>query len=153
MKNFHFVLSAMAGLALMSAVQAAPLASHFPASDLGRFLAEKFDLASIRSSFGPRRSPALRTFADFGMKPSRATEDALVFETPGHWYYELKIVARRDVNNDGIEDLEVCFTERALNGGSYHTSKGLLLTRYSADGYALALNYSLNDDVCPDRAR
>ena len=144
---------ALAFLLLTNIVEAAPLVSYFPAKDLGLFLADKFDLASIRSSFGPRRSPALRTFADFGMKPSKVTENALVFETPDRWLYELKIVGRKDVNGDGIEDLEVCFVDQALNGGTYNTSKGLLVTRYSADGYAVALNYSLNDGVCHEYAR
>lgn len=70
--------------------------------DQEKAMATKFDLASIRSSFGPRRSPTLRTFADFGMTPRKATEDALVFEKPGKWLYELKIAARRDSNGDGI---------------------------------------------------
>lgn len=151
--NIRFVPCALAFLIFAGAAQAAPLVSHFPNKDLGLFLANKFDLASIRSSFGPRRSPALRTFADFGMSPSKATEDALLFDTPGEWRYELKIVARRAVNKDGVEDLEVCFTDRALNGGSYDTSKGLLITRYSAEAYAVALSYSLNDGVCQEYAR
>jgi hypothetical protein len=150
MKNLRFVSSALACLVLMGTVQASPLVSHFPKKDLGQFLADKFDLASIRSSFGPRRSPALRTFADFGLKPSKATEDVVVFDSPGDWLYELKIVARRDVNGDGIEDLEVCFTDRALNGGTYDTSKGLLITRYSAGAYAVALSFSPNDSVCQE---
>nr|WP_143028942.1 hypothetical protein [Massilia sp. PDC64] len=87
------------------------------------------------------------------MKPSKATEKALVFESPGDWRYELRIVGRRDVNGDGVEDLEVCFIDRALNGGTYNTSEGLLITRYSADGYAIALNYSLDDGVCENYAR
>ena len=143
----------LALVALTSTVEAAPFVSYFPKKDLGLFLADKFDLASIRSSFGPRRSPALRTFTDFGMKPTKATADALVFETLGEWLYKLKIVARRDVNRDGIEDLEVCFIDHALNGGTYDTSSGLLITRYSADGYAVALSYSLNDGVCQEYAR
>lgn len=147
------VSCALALLAMANLAGAAPLLSYFPKKDLGLFLAAKFDLASIRSSLGPRRSPTLRTFADFGMTPSKATEDALVFETPGEWLYELKIASRRDVNRDGIEDLEVCFIDRALNGGTYNTSSGLLVTRYSAEGYALALNYSLNDGVCQEYAR
>lgn len=151
--TFRLIQCALASLAFAATTQAAPLVSHFPQKDLGLFLANKFDLASIRSSFGPRRSPAQRTFADFGMKPSKATEDALVFETPGEWRYEMKIVGRRDVNKDGIEDLEVCFTDRALNGGTYDTSKGLLITRYSAEDYAVALSYSLNDGLCEDYAR
>lgn len=87
------------------------------------------------------------------MKPSKSTEDILVFERPGEWLYELKIVGRRDANRDGIEDLEVCFIDRALNGGTYNTSQGLLITRYSADGYAVALSHSLNDGLCQEYAR
>jgi hypothetical protein len=87
------------------------------------------------------------------MTPSQATENALVFETPKDWLYELKIVGRRDVNEDGIEDLEVCFVDRALNGGSYDTSTGLLITRYSANGYAIALSYRLDESVCHEEAR
>lgn len=148
----HIASSALAFL-MMNWVHAAPVASYFPKQNLGQFLADKFDLASIRSSFGPRRLPALRTFSDFGMKPTKATDNVLVFESPGDWRYELRIVGRRDVNGDGIEDLEVCFIDRALNGGTYNTSEGLLITRYSADGYAIALSYSLDDGVCDNYAR
>lgn len=151
--KIRFISRALACLVLTSAVHAAPLVSYFPKKDLGLFLADKFDLATIRSSFGPHRSSALRTFADFGMKPSKSTEDILVFERPGEWLYELKIVGRRDANRDGIEDLEVCFIDRALNGGTYNTSQGLLITRYSADGYAVALSHSLNDGLCQEYAR
>jgi hypothetical protein len=148
MKYCRFVSGVLACLVLMSTVQAAPFVSYFPKKDLGQFLADRFDLASIRSSLGPRRTPAKRTFADFGMKPSKANEDALIFDSPGDWLYELKIVGRRDVNGDGIEDLEVCFIDRALNGGTYNTSQALLITRYSADDYALALSFRVEDRVC-----
>lgn len=151
--HIRLVLCASAILLTTGAVQSAPVVSHFPSKDLGLFLANKFDLASIRSSFGLRRPPSRRTFADFGMKPSKVSGDALVFDTPGESMYELKIMGRRDVNKDGIEDLEVCFTDRALNGGSYDTSTGLLITRYSADGYAVALSYSLDDGVCREHAQ
>jgi len=151
--KIRFASCTLALLIMANVVEAAPLVSYFPKKDLGLFLADKFDLASIRSSFGPRRSPAMRTFTDFGMKPSKATEDALVFETPGEWLYEMKIVGRRDANRDGIEDLEVCFIDHALNGGTYDTSTGLLVTRYSADGYAVALSHTLNDGACQEYAR
>lgn len=135
---------------LMGTVQAAPLTSYFPKKEVGAFLAQSFDLASIRSSLGPRRTSGQRTFADLGMKPSKATDDLLVFENPGDWRYAFRIVGRRDVNRDGIEDLEVCFTDRALNGGSYNNTQGLLITRYAADGYAVALSFSPDDRVCAD---
>lgn len=132
---------------------AAPVVSYFPGRDVGQFLAEKFDLASIRSSLGPRRSSAQRTFADLGMKPSAVTQDAVVFLSEGDWHYELRVVGRRDVNGDGVEDLEVCFYDRALNGGSYNAAQGLLITRYSTSGYALALSFNLGDEKCPEYAK
>lgn len=148
--NIRIIACSVLCLTVMGTVHAAPLVSYFPKKDLGMFLAAKFDLASIRSSFGPRRTPALRTFADFGMKPSTATETALVFDEPDRWLYELRIVGRRDVNGDGIEDLEVCFVDRAQNGGTYNATKGLLITRFSASGYALALSFSLHNAACVD---
>jgi hypothetical protein len=149
----HLASSALACLLIVNVAQATPVASYFPEKNLGQFLADKFDLASIRSSFGPRRLPVLRTFSDFGMRPSKATDDVLAFESPGDWLYELRIVGRRDVNGDGIEDLEVCFIDRALNGGTYNTSQGLLITRYSADSYAIGLSFSLADGLCENYAR
>lgn len=134
-------------------VRAATTDSYFPNTGLGSLLSDKFDLATIRSSFGPRRTPAKRTFTDFGMKPTQSTDDALVFLSPGLWVYELRIVARGDFNGDGIEDLKVCFVDRALNGGTYDAAQGLLLTRYSGDGYVIALSFSLEDRVCPSYAR
>ncbi len=134
-------------------MQAATVESYFPNKDLGRFLSEKFDLATVRSSFGPRRTPSKRTFADFGMRPSQLTEESVVFLIPGDWLYELRVVARGDFNRDGIEDLKVCFVDHALNGGTYDAAQGLLLTRYSGDGYVIALSYNLEDGVCPSFAR
>jgi hypothetical protein len=149
----RLLASSVPALLMMNAALAAPVTSYFPKNNLGAFLADKFDLASIRSSLGPRRSPALRTFSNFGMKPSKATNDLVVFDDPGEWLYELKVVARGDVNADGIEDLEVCFIDKALNGGTYNTAQGLLITRYSADGYAIALSFSLDDGRCENYAR
>jgi len=151
--NVRATVCAITFLVLPVRAGAVPLVSYFPKKNVGLFLANTFDLNSIRSSLGPRRSPTLRTFAALGMKPSQATENTLVFETPKEWLYELKIVGRRDVNEDGIEDLEVCFVDRALNGGSYDTSTGLLITRYSANGYAIALSYRLDESVCHEEAR
>ena len=154
MHHFRLLAGSLCCLVLAPAAQAAPLATqlttplttHFPATGLGNFLAEKFDLASIRSSLGPRRTPATRTFADVGLKPSKATDDSVRFERE-NWFHELTIVERRDVNGDGIEDLQVCFVDRALGGPAYHATKGLLITRYSADAYAVALSFSV-DGAC-----
>jgi hypothetical protein len=148
MKAIFSMIGSACLLLLVGAAHASPPVSHFPTKELGLFLAKKFDLATIRSSFGPRRTPALRTFADFGIKPSSATDDTVVFDRPGDWYYVMYIVARRDVNGDGIEDLEVCFVDRAMNGGSYDTAQGLLVTRYTSSGYAIALSFIPREGIC-----
>lgn len=150
-KSIAFSGTFAAVLSIGSANAAQPL-SFFPERNLGPFLAKNFDLATIRSSLGPRRSEAQRTFGDMGMRASKATDNSLVFNIPGRWVYELEVLARSDVNGDGIEDLEVCFRERALNGGTYDSSQGLLLTRYSATGYALAIRFGINNSACPEFA-
>ena len=144
MKTYRILAGSLCSLILASSTQAAPVTSHFPATGLGNFLAEKFDLASIRSSVGPRRTPATRTFADLGIKPSRASDDSVSFERE-NWLHELRIVERRDVNGDGLEDLKACFVDRALAGPAYHATKALLITRYAPDGYALALSFDVGD--------
>lgn len=144
------VIIGFAGLLLAGAAYAAPASSYFPSKEVGRFLADKFDLASIRSSLAQRRTATKRTFSDLGLRPAKATDDVLVIDNPGDWRYELRIAGRGDVNGDGIEDLEVCFIDRAQNGGTYNNTQGLLLTRYSADAYAVALSFSPREDVCGD---
>lgn len=145
MKHLRFILGGLCAAMLAPTLQAAPLTSYFPTTGVGEFLAENFDLASIRSSFGPRRLPGLRTFADFRMVPTKATDHILEFERPD-WMYRLVVVERGDINRDGIEDLAVCFTDKALGGPTYYSQDGLLITRYSANTYAVALSYSV--DAC-----
>lgn len=146
MNHYRTLAGSLCCLTLATAAQAAPLTTYFPTTGLGSFLAEKFDLASIRSSIGPRRTPALRTFSDLGLKPSKATDDSVTFERD-NWFHELTIVERGDVNGDGIEDLKACFVDRAVGGPTYHATKGLLITRYAPDTHALALSFSV-DDAC-----
>jgi hypothetical protein len=123
-----------------------PTVTFFPQHGLGQFLAENFDLASIRSSFGPRRSREQRTFAHFKLKPSVASDDNVEFESDT-WFYQLRVKRRADINGDGVEDLEVCFQDRALGGPTYQSQQGLLITRYSSSQYAVALSFSL-DGAC-----
>lgn len=134
-------------LTLAGQAEAAPVVSHFPQQGLGQFLAEQFDLASIRSSFGPRRKPDQRSFADFQLKPTRVTESLVEFAQPD-WFYQMVVTDRRDINGDGIEDLAVCFTDKAVGAGTYDVHKALVVTRYAADALAVALDYSV--DACSD---
>ena len=135
--------------AALAPATAQPTTSFFPTRGVTQFLAENFDLASIRSSFGPKRTPAKRTFADFGMVPTAATEELLEFDDPT-WYHGMKVLRRGDFNSDGIEDLEICFVDRAKEG-SYSSQQPLLVTRYSAATYAVAISFEL--DGCKQFAR
>lgn len=131
--------------------QAAAPASFLPQRDLGKFLAENFDLASVRSSFGPRRKPEQRTFADFGMQPTRAADDVLEYDGDT-WFYQLRVLRRADINRDGIEDLEVCFTDRSKSG-AYDVRKTLLVSRYSDETYAVALAYDVDGCDAPKKSK
>ncbi|RSZ60257.1 hypothetical protein HF313_20900 [Massilia atriviolacea] len=150
----HLLLAAAIAPAIAHAAPkmkpaARPVTSFFPQLDLGRFLADNFDLASVRSSLAPRRTPDLRTFADFGMLPTNSGDDGVTFDGE-RWLYQLRVVRRADINNDGIEDLEVCFTDRA-KGASYDASQSLLVSRYSDETYAVALRYE--SEACGPAAK
>lgn len=124
-------------------------ASFIPQRDVGGFLARNLDLASFRNSLGPRRTPAQRTFASLGITPTSTSGHSVVFEEDD-WTYRIKILRRGDINRDGLEDLEICFTDKAKEG-SYATQQPMLVTRYSASSLVTALHYEV--DGCPAYAK
>lgn len=141
-------LAVIACAVLPFASLAAPV-SHFPKKDIGRFLAENFDVATIRSSLGPMRTPQKRTFAALGIKPSKHGENGVEFASDT-WHYEMRVLRRADINSDGIEDLEACFTDRAI-GATYNAQQALLITRYSKKELAIALSFKV--DGCEEFAK
>ena len=123
--------------------------TYFPANGLGPFLARVLDLATFRNSLGPRRDRTHQTFARLGITPTTILPDAVAFDSD-EWFYQLRVIRRADINGDGLEDLELCFTDRAKKG-SYSAQQPLLVTRYSASSYAVALKYEV--EGCPHDAR
>jgi hypothetical protein len=121
---------------------AADLTSYFPVRGAAQFLVANFDLASIRSSFGPKRTLEQRTFASLKLVPTKVTQDEVEFDG-ADWLYSLKVLRRGDLNRDGIEDLEVCFVDKA-KGASYDSQQALLVTRYSDSSLAVALRYEVS---------
>jgi hypothetical protein len=124
---------------------AAPVANHvrsyFPAKALPAFLVKNLDIASFRNSLGPKRQGE-RTFAELGITPTKIGPDVVEFDSPD-WYYRIRVLRREDINRDGIEDLELCFTDRAKQG-SYSTQQPLLVTKYSSSMLATALSYEVS---------
>jgi hypothetical protein len=47
-----------------------------------------------------------------------------------------------DFNGDGLEDVAICFTDRAQNGGTYNTRRPLLLQLVGRR--AVALSYEID---------
>lgn len=120
---------------------ASDVQSHFPARGAAQFLVANFDLASIRSSFGPRRTSLQRTFASLGLLPTKVADEKVEFDG-ADWFYSLQVVRRGDLNRDGIEDLEVCFVDKA-KGATYDSQQALLVSRFSDNTLAVALKFEV----------
>lgn len=118
------------------------LVSHIPESGAPEFLFNNLDIATFRSSLGPRRTQSDRTFASLSPPPTTITADYVEIRED-NWVRRLTIVDRGDFNKDGIEDLVVCFDDRAI-GATYRSTQLLYVTRYSDASMAIALDYSLS---------
>lgn len=141
-------LLALAFASCAATAQAAPVTSYLPQADLSRFIAEKFDIASIRSSLGPQRQPGQHHFSDLGITIMSATDADVTLKSKG-WVYAFTILRVGDYNGDGIKDVAVCFTDDGRGaGGSYFSREPYLLTRYSANGPLIAIAYTMEDDRC-----
>jgi hypothetical protein len=117
--------------------------SYFPKKNIALFISEHLDLASFPHSLNFRRDQGQRTFRALGFAPTKVTENRVEFVTDD-WTYEITVVRRGDLNFDGIEDVEICYTDVAIGNksrSSYATISPYVLTRYSSDGYVLAISY------------
>jgi len=141
LRNLAVLFSCLACVGAVAAQRVMQMRSFFPRKEVAASLVSSLDIASFRSSLGPRRG-SKRTFAELGMVPSKVTESAIEFED-ADWYYGIRVLQRSDSNNDGVEDLEVCFTDRAKQG-SYSTQQPMLVTKYSASSLAVALAYRID---------
>ena len=113
--------------------------TYIPQEQIDEFIVTTLDLASFRNSLGPRRKPGEHTFADLGMAPTGRSEDGVVFESDD-WQYRIRVLERDDFNQDGIEDLKLCFQDRARHG-NYNVQTPLLVSRYDSAGYLVALAF------------
>lgn len=117
----------------------AELLSCIPSTAVEQFIVDRLDLASFRNSLGPARSPGMRHFADFGLVPTEISEGRIVFDT-GDWFYCVEVVERRDVNQDGIEDILIRFTDDSTFG-TYLTSYMYTLACFSEGSDLVAIAF------------
>ena len=105
-------------------------------------LVNELDLASFRNSLGPRRDPQHRTLSSFGLKYKIIDANTAVVEN-AEWTYTLRIIQRGDINGDGIEDIELCFTDKAKHA-TYHAQSPLLVTKYAPTSFVIAVKFEVN---------
>lgn len=130
-----------------------PLADRWPVRDLARFVFERLDLATFANSTGPRRPRGQRsTFADLGIRPTSLSETQAISDD-GSWMYSVQIVHKGDVNRDGVEEVLVCFREKAGDGGTYRAEDPLVVQL--DEGRVVALAYTQEERAaaggCPGR--
>lgn len=125
------------------------IVSYIPSEGVEQFIVERLDLTTFRNSLGPARSAGMRYFSDMGLVPTEISEGRIVFETES-WYYGLEVVGRRDVNNDGIQDLLIRFTDDSIDG-TYLTVYVYLMTCLSEDSDLIALAYGPSGEYYAER--
>ncbi len=144
-----FVITALALLPMARAAGEGPnkpaMQSFIPKTKVAAFVVANLDLASFRNSFGPRREPGQHHFADFGMKPTSVAELKAEFDTKD-WRYSVEVLSRRDINGDGVEDLEIRFIDQGKEGAAYDTTTRYVVTRYSQTSRLIAIAYEPNPE-------
>lgn len=132
----------LAWLVMSCTVQAAEAekATMWPKSKLAEFVFAHLDLSSFRNSTGPRRKIGQRFLSDLGIHPDKLSEGVAASDTPD-WTYTVQILGQRDYNRDGVEELAICFSDKA-GEGTYNTSTPLLVQLL--EGRVVALAYDIN---------
>lgn len=122
----------------------------WPNTDLAEFVFTHLDLTTFRNSTGGQRSPGDRFFSDLGIHPTQASGTVAAHDGED-WRYSVDVLARRDFNGDGIEEVAICFTDQARNSGSYNARSPLLLQL--VDRRAIALSFEIDGmseaETCP----
>ena len=135
----RFSLFSILILSCMSVASDHEIISYMPSEGIEEFIVDRLDLTTFRNSLGPARGPGMRYFSHMGLTPTEISEGRIVFETES-WYYCIELVERGDVNHDGIEDLQICFTDDSIYG-TYLTQYIYLLTCFSDESDLIAIAY------------
>ena len=122
--------------------------SYLPKTELPKYIFEKLDITTFRSSLGPLRTIGQRHIGELGLTATKQAKNLLAIETED-WLYEFEIIRVADINGDGLVDIEVCFRDKAKMA-SYNTQEPLLLSQFEKDGPLIAINFQV--DGCEEYA-
>lgn len=148
-KYIILLMMLLATLLPTKVAKAEPTKNFFPQSDLPQFLAKNFDLASVRSTFGSKRNRGQSSFITDLYSSPQYTQDAITV-SEGGWFYQIKILEIKDENEDGVQDVVICFKDDSIDGNTYYMTTPYLLTRYSHDMPVIALAYFPLHKNCED---
>ncbi len=130
--------SFLVSVGLSSAAQ--PGEAGWPDRELAKFVFERLDISSFRNSTGPRRKPGQRHFADLGIHPTKLTDTTASSDERGEWFFQIRVLGKSDYNKDGAQEVAICFSESAQNGGRYRAVSHYVLQL--VEGRAVALAYT-----------
>jgi hypothetical protein len=66
-------------------------------------------------------------------------------------HIHIRVLSRGDLNDDGLEDVMICFADETMGDGTYRSRNAYKLTRYSADTPLIAIAAEASSDDCePD---
>jgi hypothetical protein len=145
--NTRKLLAMLAALASTQlAFGAGQLVTFLPTTGLAGFIVSEWDIRTMSSSINPRRKPEQAHFSEVGLKISKTTDERVVLDGPDDTFV-IQVLKRGDANNDGIEDVMVCFSESA-KAGTLASSRPLVLQKYSETTPLVALAYAVHDGRC-----
>lgn len=119
-------------------------APKLPEKGVPDFIVKNLDVTSFPSSIGPRRAPGKTHFADYNIEPKTVTEsDAELAEKSGGWRFYFKVLKIDGTN------VTVCFTDQAMDGGTYHTVNAMTL-QLTKDGRLKGSSKKIKHADCPE---
>jgi hypothetical protein len=126
-----------------------PLTSFLPKGPLEEFVVAQFDIRTINSSLNVGREIYQARVMELGYRPLPRLRpaDPLVLDSAAGTI-TISLFERGDHNSDGIEDILVCFNDRAKNGG-FNATQPLVLQKYSDNTPLVALAVGVDDTRCP----
>jgi hypothetical protein len=126
-----------------------PLTSFLPKGPLEQFVVAQFDIRTINSSVNVGREIYQARLMELGYRPLPRLRpaDPVVLDSPTGTI-TLSLFERGDHNSDGIEDILVCFNDRAKDG-KFNATRPLILQKYSDNTPLVALAVGVDDSRCP----
>lgn len=113
------------------------LKSFIPQKNLSKALFFQLNMKSFPSSFGPKKETKLH-LSDLGCQYTLISNTRVEVKCDD-WFYAVSVIKQGDFNADGVEDLCIEITDKALKG-SYSDHERIAISRFSKKQDFIAIN-------------